>query len=109
MKCIFSIFLSFILTASVYAGSINDKITIGSNAKTSKLEIKYNSNYKKNLQANVIILDAEGNEVEAFICKIFKGANAVCMQDALNLKEGIYTVALTVKNKTFTTKFVLFK
>ena len=108
MKFIFSIFFSFIFVASADANNLSDKIKIGSNAKTSELEIKYHSNSKKNITANVVITDAEGKEVSAFKCEIKKGSNAVCMHNALNLKEGIYTVKMTVKNKISSTKIVLF-
>ena len=108
MKFILTIFLSFIFIATAFAGDSKNKITIGSNAKTSKLEIKFISNYKKNLQGNVIIIDAEGTEVNSFKCNLIKGSNAISMQDALDLKEGIYTVELEVKNKKSSLKFVLF-
>ena len=108
MKFILTIFLSLILLAATHAGNLSDKIKIGSNAKTSELEIRYNSNSKKNLPAQVIIIDAEGKEVSAFICDIKKGSNAVCLHDALKLKEGIYTVNMIVKKKRSSTKIILF-
>ena len=91
------------------AGNSLSRIRIVSNAKTSCLEIKFFSNNKKNLQGNVVIIDAAGNNVRSFRCEIVKGSNAVCLQDALNLKEGIYTVELNVKKRKSSTKFVLFK
>ena len=109
MKYLLSIFFTFSIIVNVVAGNINDKITIASNAKTDKLEIKYKSNYKRNLKANVVIIDEEGEQVRSFKCNIIKGSNTICMQDALDLKEGIYTVELTVKNKKSSTKLVLFK
>ena len=109
MKFLLTIFLSFIFIANACAGVSKNKITIGSNATTSKLEIKFISNYKKNLQGNVVITDAEGKEVRSFQCDIIKGSNAICMKDALDLKEGTYTVELKVKNKKSSTKLVLFK
>ena len=108
MKFILSIFFSFIFVATAIAGNLSDKIKVGSNAKTSELEIRYNSNSKKNTTANVVITDADGKEVSAFTCEIKKGSNAVCLHDALNLKEGIYTVKMTVNNKMSSTKIVLF-
>ena len=92
MKFFLTIFLSFILVAAADASNLSDKIKIGSNAKTSELEIRYNCNSKKNLSANVVITDADGKEVSAFTCEIKKGSNAVCLHDALKLSEGIYTV-----------------
>ena len=108
MKFILTIFLSFIFIATACAGDSKNKITIVSNAKTCKLEIKFISNYKKNLQRNVVIIDVEGNEVKSFKCILIKGSNTISMQDALDLKEGIYTNELEVKNKKSSTKFVLF-
>lgn len=102
------IFFLFFYTATS-AGVIREKFKIGSNAKTSTLEIKFNSTYKKNLPANFIIFNEEGKRVSAFQCEIIKGSNVVCLQDALNLKEGIYTVEMTLKKRKSSTKFVLFK
>ena len=109
MRLLLFILFSFIFLTDVDASNLLYKIKIGSNAKTSKLEIRLNSAHKKNLQANVIIINAEGKEVNAFKCEIINGLNAVCMQEALNLEEGIYTVKMRVKKKTSSTKFVLFK
>ena len=109
MKSLIFILFSFIFILSANAGNVLDDIKIDSNAKTSKLEIRFNSNYKKQLKANVVILNAAGKEVGVFKCDINKGSNVVCMHNALNLEEGIYTVALTVKKNTSSTKFVLFK
>ncbi len=109
MKFILSIFFTFVFVAAANADNLSDKIKIGSNAKTSELEIRYNSNSKRNITANVVITDAEGKAVGAFTCEIKKGSNAVCLHDALNLKEGIYTVKMTTKNKISSTKIVLFK
>ena len=109
MKFILTIFFSLILVAVADANNLSDKIKIGSNAKTSELEIRYNSNSKKNTAANVMIIDANGKEVSSFTCQIKRGSNVVCLHDALNLTEGLYTVKMTVKKKTTSTKFVLFK
>ncbi len=109
MKSLLFILFSFVFTNATFAGSLSDEIKIGSNAITSKLEIRLTNTYKKNIRANVLILNAEGKEVNAFKCEIKKGSNAVCMQDALSLAEGTYTVRMTVKKKTSSTKFVLFK
>ena len=108
MRLILSIFsfLQFIATAN--GGIAKEKITISPNAKTSQLEIKYQSKFKKKLSGKVVILNAAGNEVKNFTCDIINGSNTICMQNALNLAEGIFTVQLTVKNKTSSTKFVLF-
>ena len=100
--------LTLIFATSAYAYNLSDKIKIGSNAKTSKLEIRCNSKRTKILKANVVIINANGKEVRAFKCDIKKGKNAVCMQDALTLDEGIYTVKMMIKNKTSSTKLVLF-
>ena len=108
MKFILNIFFSFIFAATASAGDAKSKITIGSNAKTSTLEIKFNSTHKKNFPANVAIINAEGKQVILFKCEIEKGLNVVSLHDALNLKEGIYTVEMTVKKRKSSTKFVLF-
>lgn len=108
MKFFLTIFFSFVFVAVAHAANLSDKIKIGSNAKTSELEIRYNSNSKKNITANVIITDAEGKEVSAFKSEIKKGSNAVCLHNALNLEEGVYTVKMTIKNKISSTKIVLF-
>ena len=108
MKFFLTIFFSFIFFAVADANVISEKIKIGSNAKTSKLEIRYNTKSKKNKTAKVFITDVRGKEVCNFTCAIKKGSNAVCMQDALDLTEGIYTVKMVVGNKISSTKLVLF-
>ena len=109
MRLILFIFLNFIFVSVAEANNSLFKIKIQPNAKTSSLEIKFFSTNKKNFQTNVFIIDSEGNKVRSFKCEIIKGFNAVCLQDALNLKEGIYAVELNVKKKTSSAKFVLFK
>ena len=109
MNVFATILISFLLCTATIAGVPRGKITISSNAKTSLLEIKFNSTHKKSLQANVVILNAKGKQVSAFKCEIVKGLNVVSMHEALNLKEGIYTVEMTVKKKKSSTKFLLFK
>ena len=108
MKFILTIFFNFVLVAFANAGATNDKIKIGSNAKTAELEIRYNSKSKKNISANVIITDSEGKQVSAFTCEIKKGTNTVCLHNALQLKEGIYSVKMTVNNKISSTNIVFF-
>ena len=109
MKLLLAIFSALLFITTVNAGIVKEKITISPNAKTSQLEIKYQSKFKKKLSGKVVILNAAGDEVKNFTCDIIKGLNTICMQDALNLNEGIFTVNLTVKKKNFSTKFVLFK
>ena len=107
---VFSIFLiSFLFYTATIAGIKHEKIKISSSLKTSSLELKFNSTHKKNLQAYVAIISAEGKQVSAFKCEIVKGLNAVCLHEALNLNEGIYTVEMTVNKRKSSTKFVLFK
>ena len=108
MKFILSLFFSVIFVAAANAGNLVDRIKIGSNATTAELEIRYNSNNKKNLKANVLITDADGKEVSAFTCEIKKGSNSVCLLDALKLKEGIYTVKTYLKNMVSTAKILIF-
>ncbi len=109
MKFFSTIFLFSIFVASTNAGIAKDKITISPNSKTSQLEIKYQSKFRKKLTGKVVILNATGSAVETFNCDITNGLNTICMQNAMNLTEGIFTVHITVKNKTSSTKFVLFK
>ena len=108
MKFILNIFFGFFFAATASAGDFKNKITIGSNAKTSTLEIKFNSTLKKSFPANVAIINAEGKQVSLFKCEIEKGLNVVILHEALNLKEGIYTVEMTVKKRKSSTRFVLF-
>ena len=108
MKIFATILISLLFYTATIAGITREKIIISSNAKTSTLEIKFNSTHKKNYQANVAIINAEGEQVSAFKCEIVKGLNVVSLQEALKLKEGIYTVEMTVKKRKSSTKFVLF-
>ena len=108
MKLFLTIVFSISLIAGAEASSFIDKIKINSNAKTSELEIRYNSNKNKVRKAVVIITDAAGNDVSSFTCEIKKGSNAVCMHNALQLPEGLYTVKMMVKKKMYTSKIVLF-
>ena len=108
MKIFATILISLLFYTPTIAGITREKIRISSNAKTSTLEIKFNSTYKKNLRANVAIINAEGKQVSAFKWKIVKGLNVVSLQEALKLKEGIYTVQMTVKKRKSSTKLVLF-
>ena len=106
---IFSTFLIFFLFyTATFAGTNREKIRISSNPKSSLLELKFNSTHKKNLQGYVAIINVEGKQVSAFKCEIVKGLNVVSLQEALKLKEGIYTVEMTVKKRKSSTKFVLF-
>lgn len=109
MRLLILILFSSVFGVTAKAATKEDKIKIVSNATSSTLEIVFNSNKKQDKQASVVIIDELGNEVKAFKCEIYKGLNAVCLEEALDLKEGIYTVKLTVKKKTISTKFVLFK
>ena len=109
MKILVFIFSIFLFVTAVNAGIVPARILVGSNAKTSTLEIRFNSTHKKNIKAVVYIFNAAGKEVNNFNCDIKQGINAVCLKDALSLKEGIYTVKLALKKKTFSTTFLLFK
>ncbi len=83
MKIFATILISLVFYTATIAGVIRDKIRVSSNAKTSSLEIKFNSTYKKNLQANIAIINAGGKQVSAFKCEIVKGLNVVSLQEAL--------------------------
>ncbi len=109
MKVFAIILISLLFYTATIAGLTREKIRISSNAKTSTIQIQFNSTYKKNLPASIVILDAEGKRVSSFQCEIIRGLNVVCLQEALNLKEGIYTVEMRVKKRKSSTKFVLFK
>ena len=109
MKILISIFFSLLVFSVANAASLTNEIKIGTNSKTSQLEIRLAQKYKKTVQANIIIADATGNIVRSFDCVIVKGSNIIYMQDALNLDEGNYIVKMIVNKKTSTTNFVLFK
>ena len=84
MKIFATILISLLFYTATIAGITREKIIISSNAKTSTLEIKFNSTYKKNLQANVAIINAEGKQVIFFKCEIEKGLNLESLHEALN-------------------------
>ena len=65
-------------------------INIGSNAKTSNLEIRFYPTHKENREAGITILIADAKSINTFDCINTKRANAVCRQDALTLNKGIY-------------------
>lgn len=109
MRSLLFILISCICTTTAEASNLLDKINIGSNSKTNNLEVRFNSTDKRVLTADVVILNAIGEKVSVFKCNIKQGMNAVSLQNALNLKEGVYTVSMTVKKRTSSTKFVLFK
>lgn len=109
MKVFSTFLICFLFYTATIAGINREKIRISSNSKTSSLELKFNSTHKKNLQAYVAIINAEGKQVSAFKCEIVKGLNVVSLHEALNLNEGIYTVEMTVQKRKSSTKFVLFK
>ena len=108
MKVFSTILILFFFCTATTAGISSEKIRITSNAKTSLLELKFNSTYKKNFQANIVITNAEGKQVSIFKCEIVKGLNVVILHEALNFKEGIYTVEMTVKKRKSSTQFILF-
>lgn len=109
MKVFSTFLICFLFYTATIAGINREKIRISSNSKTSSLELKFVSTHKKNLQAYVAIINAEGKQVSAFKCEIVKGLNIVSLHEALNLNEGIYTVEMTVQKRKSSTKFVLFK
>lgn len=107
MRLLILILFSSVFGAIAKAAIQEDKIKIVSNVTTSTREILFNLSKNQEKQANFVIIDELGNEVKSFKREINKGLNAVCLEEALDLKEGIYTM-MTVKKKAFSTKFVLF-
>ena len=108
MKFLFTTIFSFFLFAFAIAMPY-DEIKVGSNAKTSSLEIRFTSTHKKNREAAVSVLDEKGNIVNSFKVIINKGENIIPLATALGLKEGLYTVNILVKKKTLSTKLMIFE
>lgn len=107
MKVLLTIFSFFILASAIAVPF--DEIKVGSNAKTSSLEIKYNSTHKKNKKAVVSMVDEKGNSVNSFKIAIKKGSNIIPLVCANELNEGLYTINILVKKKTLSTKLMIFK
>ncbi|MCY7292362.1 MAG: hypothetical protein LH615_09295 [Ferruginibacter sp.] len=108
MKIVFTSIFSFILLASAIAMPI-DKIKIGSNSKTSSLEIRLNSTHKKSREAIVSIVNEAGKIVNSFKAVISKGENIIAVKNALGLKEGLYTLNILINKKTLSTKLMIFE
>ena len=107
MKVLLTIF-SFFIIASAIAVPF-DEIKVGSNAKTSSLEIRYTSSHKKNKDVTVLILDEKGILINSFTTMVVNGENIIPLTNALNLKQGLYTVKVLAKKKTLSTKLMIFE
>ncbi len=108
MKILFTSLLSFFLLASAIAMPI-DKIKIGSNPKTSSLEIRFTFSYKKSRKAVVSIINEQGVIVKKCNAVIVKGENVIAVNNAPGFKEGLYTINILVKKKTLSTKLMIFE
>lgn len=108
MKILFTSLLSFFLLASAIAIPI-DEIKIGSNAKTSTLEVRFTSTHKKSRNAVVSIINEQGVIVNSYKAVITKGENIIPVNNVPGLKEGLYTINILVKKKTLSTKLMIFE
>lgn len=108
MKVFFTSLLSFFFLTSVIAMP-TDEIKIGSNAKTSSLEVRFNSSHKKSRKAVVSIINEKGIIVNSYKAIILKGENVIAVNNLPGLKEGLYTINILVKRKTLSTKLMIFE
>ena len=86
-----------------------DEIKIGSNAKTSSLEVRFNSSTKKSRKVVVSIINEKGIIVNSYKAIILKGENVIAVNNLPGLKEGLYTINILVKRKTLSTKLMIFE
>ena len=108
MKFLLVSIFSFVFYAFAIAMP-GDEIKIGSNSKSSSLEIRYNSTNKKLREATVSIINEDGVLVNTFKATIGKGQNTIDIKKALGLKEGLYTINILVNKKTLSTKLMIFE
>ena len=109
MKVLFSTIFSLLLVATAIAMPF-DEIKVGTNTKTSSLEIRFTSTTaKKIFEATVSIVNEKGKIVSSFKTAINKGENIIPLVNALGLKEGLYTVNILIKKKTLSTKLMIFE
>ena len=86
-----------------------EEIKLGTNHDSKKVEIRFNSKYKKNTTAVVTVTNAEGNIVSTQSSELIRGENSISLNEALNLPEGTYTVKMVTKKKTYSTQFIIWK
>ena len=108
MKVLFTAIFNLFFLASIVAAPF-DEIKIGSNGKTSSLEIRFTSTHKKNKEATVSLINEKGNTVDSFKVSIIKGQNIIPLSTLLGLPEGLYTVNIMVGKKTLSTKLIIFE
>lgn len=108
MKIVSTLIFSLIFLASAIATPLDD-IKIGSNAKTSSLEIRFISTHKKNKEATVSIINEIGIIVNTYTVRVKKGENIIEIKNALGLKEGLYSINILVKTKILSTKLMIFE
>ncbi len=106
MKALFTILLSVIFLSTASANNFGD-IKIGSNGKTSTIEVRMNS--KKATAATITILNAQGVVVSTQKANLTRGDNNIALVDIQNLEEGTFTVTLVANNQTHTTQFMNWK
>ena len=108
MKFLFTLLAGTFLMLSASAKTA-EEIKLGTNRDSKKVEIRFNSKYKKNTAAVITVTNAEGKVVSTQSSDLVKGDNAICLCEALDLPEGAYTVKMVTKKKTYNSQFIIWK
>jgi hypothetical protein len=108
MKFLFTLLAGTFLMLQASAKNL-EEIKLGTNHDSKKVEIRFNSKYKKNTAAVITVTNAEGKLVSTQSSDLICGDNNICLCEALSLPEGAYTVKMVTKKKTYTTQFIIWK
>ncbi len=109
MKFLITSIFTLLFMASAIAIPL-EEVKVGTNAKNSSLEIRFTSTTnKKNIETTVSIINEKGDVVNTFKAYINNGENIIPLNNALSLREGLYTVNILMKKKTLSTKLMIFE
>lgn len=108
MKFLFTLLAGTFLMLNASAKTA-EEIRLGTNHDSKKVEIRFNSKYKKNTAAVITVTNAEGKVVSTQSSDLVSGDNSICLCEALDLPEGAYTVKMATKKKTYTSQFIIWK
>ncbi len=106
MKALIILLISTFSFATSFANNF-DTIKIGSNGKTSTIELRVNS--KKATAVTITITNAAGEVVITQNANLVTGPNAVELVNVANLEEGTFLVTMVANGKKMTTQFVNWK
>jgi hypothetical protein len=83
------------------------EISIGSNRESGDLELHFTA--EKEAEATITILNESGKIVLQQTNQVTNIINTIPLKNATGLAEGVYTLRLISNNKTYITRFLIWK